>query len=80
MIEIAIILSVCLAIGKWLKTREWYPNSAIPAGIIVLAIALNLLNAFLFGGDILEAGRDGFIQAIFATGLHSATKNATQRN
>lgn len=79
MIEIGIIIALVLAVGGWLKTRIWYPNSYIPAAVILSAIALNLLNAFLFGGDLLEAGKLAFIEGIAAIGIHSATKNTVEK-
>lgn len=78
MIEIALIIALCLAIGRWLKTRTWYSNSAIPAAVVLSAIALNLINAYLFGGDLLEAGKLAFIEGLAAIGIHSGVKNTVQ--
>jgi hypothetical protein len=78
MIEMVIIIALVMAIGGWLKMQEWYPNSAIPAAIVFMAITLNLLNAFLFGGDLLQAGKLAFIEALAAIGIHSGLKNTFQ--
>lgn len=79
MIEIGIIIALVLAVGRWLKTRDWYPNSSIPAAIVILAVVFNLVNALLFGNligdDLLEAGRNGLIQGLGAIGIHSGVKN-----
>jgi hypothetical protein len=78
MIEMVIIIALVMAIGGWLKVQQWYPNSAIPAAIVFMAVALNLINAFLFGGDLLEAGKLAFIEALAAIGIHSGIKNTFQ--
>lgn len=79
MIEIGLIIAICLAVGKWLKTSDFFPNFAIPAAVVVLAIVLNLANAFLYGdGDSLEAGKMALIEALAAIGIHSGVKNTIQ--
>jgi hypothetical protein len=78
MIEIVIVIALVMAIGGWLKVQGWYPNSAIPAAIVFMAVALNLINAFLFGGDLLEAGKLAFIEALAAIGIHSGIKNTIE--
>lgn len=80
MIEIGIILAIVMAIAGWLKTQDWYPNSAIPVAVVVLAIVFNLANAFLFGnGDLLDAGKLALIEALAAIGIHSGIKNTIGR-
>lgn len=78
MIEIGLVIAVVMAIGGWLKTQEWYPNSFIPLAIVVLAVAFNLGNALLFHGDFLEAGKLAFVEALGAVGIHSGMKNTFQ--
>ncbi|MGG4499178.1 hypothetical protein [Brevibacillus reuszeri] len=78
MIEIGLVIAVVMAIGSWLKVQEWYPNSFIPLAIVVLAVAFNLANAFLFHGDFLEAGKMAFIEALGAIGIHRGMKNTFQ--
>ena len=51
------------------------PNSFIPLAIVVMAVAFNLANAFLFHGDFLEAGKLAFVEALGAIGIHSGMKN-----
>ncbi|MED1789272.1 hypothetical protein P4V47_17590 [Brevibacillus laterosporus] len=60
--------------GAWLKTRSWFPNDYIPLAIVVMAVAYNAINALLFGGDLLEAGKMAFIEATAAIGIHSGVK------
>lgn len=79
MIEIGLVVAVVMAIGGWLKTREWYPNNAIPLAIVTLAVAFNLVNALLFGGDLLESGKLAFIEICAAIGIHSGVKNSFQK-
>lgn len=78
MVEIGLVIAVVMAIGGWLKTQEWYPNSFIPLAIVVLAVAFNLGNALLFHGDFLEAGKLAFVEALGAVGIHSGMKNTFQ--
>lgn len=79
MIEMVIIIAIVLAVGKWLKTEKKFPNKFIPASIVILAVVLNIVNAWLFGEgiiDLKEAGKLGFIAGVGAIGLHSGTKNS----
>jgi len=78
MIEIGLVIAAVMAIGAWLKKQDWYPNQYIPLAIVVLAVAFNLLNALLFHGDLLEAGRMAFIEICGAIGIHSGIKNTFQ--
>lgn len=78
MIEIGIVIAVVMAIGGWLKTQDWYPNSMIPLAIVFLAVAFNLGNALLFHGDFLEAGKLAFVESLGAIGIHSGMKNTFQ--
>ncbi|WP_103110499.1 hypothetical protein [Brevibacillus reuszeri] len=78
MVEIGLVIAVVMALGGWLKGQEWYPNSLIPVAIVLLAVAFNLGNAFLFHGDFLEAGKLAFIESLAAIGIHSGAKNTFQ--
>ncbi|GEB35323.1 hypothetical protein [Brevibacillus parabrevis] len=78
MIEIGLVIAVVMAIGGWLKGKEWYPNSFIPLAIVVLAVVFNLANALLFHGDYLEAGKMAFVESLAAIGIHSGMKNTFQ--
>lgn len=79
MIEIGLMVGLVLAIAGWLKTEGWYPNKFIPLAVVVLMVAFNLINAWLFGGDYLEAGKLAFIEALAAIGIHSGMKNTLQK-
>ncbi|AGR47372.1 hypothetical protein EMERY_30 [Brevibacillus phage Emery] len=79
MIEIGIVIAVVMASGAWLKTRNWFPNDYIPLAIVVMAVAYNAINALLYGGDLLEAGKIAFLEATAAIGIHSGTKNSFQK-
>jgi hypothetical protein len=79
MIEIGLVIGVVMAIGKWLKTQEWYPNSYIPVAVVFLTVGFNIVNAFLFGSvELLDAGKLAFIEICGAIGIHSATKNTLE--
>jgi hypothetical protein len=75
MIEIGIVIGVVMAIGVWLKKETWFPTKFIPLAIIFLAVLFNVLDAWLFNGDLREAGKTAFIEALSAIGIHSGTKN-----
>lgn len=79
MIEIGLVIAVVMAIAGWLKKEERFPNRFIPAAIVVMAVAFNLANAYLFGGDYLEAGKLAFIEICAAIGIHSGLKNSFQK-
>ncbi|AUM64329.1 hypothetical protein C0R09_07160 [Brevibacillus laterosporus] len=79
MIEIGIVIAVVMASGAWLKTRSWFPNDYIPLAIVVMAVAYNAINALIYGGDLLEAGKIAFLEATAAIGIHSGTKNSFQK-
>ncbi|MGG3873152.1 hypothetical protein [Brevibacillus laterosporus] len=79
MIEIGIVIAVVMASGTWLKTRSWFPNDYIPLAIVVMAVAYNAINALIYGGDLLEAGKIAFLEATAAIGIHSGTKNSFQK-
>ncbi|MED1850366.1 hypothetical protein P4V33_01740 [Brevibacillus borstelensis] len=79
MIEIGLVIAIVMSIGAWLKSWERYPNSMIPLAIVVMAVAFNLGNALLFGGDLLEAGKLALIESLAAIGIHSGTKNTFEK-
>lgn len=79
MIESGIVVAVVMAIAAWLKTNTKYPNHMIPLAIVVMTVAFNLGNAYLFGGDFLEAGKLAFIEALAAIGIHSGMKNSFEK-
>lgn len=78
MIEMGLVVAVVMAIATWLKSNTKYPNSMIPLAIVAMTVAFNLINAQLFGGDFLEAGKMAFIEALAAIGIHSGVKNTFQ--
>lgn len=79
MIEIGLVIAVTMAVGAWLKKQNWYPNQFIPLAIVVLAVAFNLVNALLFSGDLLEAGKLAFVEIVGAIGIHSGMKNSFEQ-
>ncbi|MGG3884370.1 hypothetical protein [Brevibacillus panacihumi] len=79
MIEIGVMIALVLAIAGWLKSEVWYPNKFIPLAVVVLMVTFNLINAWLFGGDYLEAGKIAFIEALAAIGIHSGLKNSFEK-
>lgn len=78
MIEMGLVIAVVLAIAAWLKSEAGFPNKYIPLSVVVMTVTFNLINAWLFGGDYLEAGKLAFIEALAAIGVHSGVKNTLQ--
>ncbi len=78
MIELVVIIAIVMAIAGWLKRQPWISNGLIPLAVVVMAVAFNLINAYLFGGDLLEAGKMAFITAVSAIGIHSGIKNTLE--
>lgn len=76
MIEIGLVIAVVIAISAWLKRQTWYPNQFIPLAVVVMAVGFNEINALLFGGDLLEAGKLAFIEILGSIGIHSGMKNS----
>lgn len=79
MVEISLVVAVVMSIAAWLKSQEWYPNSLIPLAVVIMAVVFNLINALLFGGDLLDAGKLAFVEALAAIGIHSGMKNTFER-
>lgn len=79
MIEIGLVIAIVMSIGAWLKAQHWFPNGWIPFTIVVMSVLLNLINTLLFGGDMLEAGKMAFIEALAAIGIHSGLKNSFEK-
>lgn len=63
MIPVEYVIATSMALVNLFK--KYVPAGAVPFATILTAIIFNLLNAFLFGGDFLMAGKDAFI----ATGI-----------
>ena len=73
-----------IEIGLWRQEHGWKhgagpQNDYIPLAIVVMAIAYNAINALLFEGDLLEAGKKAFIEATASIGIHSGVKNSFQK-
>lgn len=67
MVEIQYIVAFAMGVINIFKDR--LPKSVVPFAAIGLSVVLNLLNAYIFGGDLLTAGKDGFVIAGIMVGL-----------
>jgi len=72
MIPIEYIIAFAMAIVNVIKKRipETY-SDLIPFIAFIFSISCNMVNALLFGGDILIAGKDAFIAAGVALAMFS---------
>ena len=70
MIDIEIIVAFAMAITNLFKDK--LKVAAVPFVSIAIAIALNLINAALFGGDLVLAGQEAFVTAGIVVGLFNA--------
>lgn len=79
MIEIQYVVAFAMAVTNVIKT--FVPEKGkvfIPFIAIVLSIAFNLLNAFAFGGDILEAAKVGFVTGGIMIGMFATPEQITK--
>ncbi len=67
MIQLTYVLGFAMAIVNVFKGN--IDKRITPFVALFLVIAFNVVNAFLFGGDLLAAGRDAFIQGGIAIGM-----------
>ena len=67
MIGIQYVVAFALALTNVFKA--YVPAKAVPFIAIIVTIAFNVLNATIFGGDILLAGREAFISGGITAGL-----------
>jgi hypothetical protein len=73
MIELAYIIGFAMAVVNAFKRSIPERFSAfVPFIALFIAIVCNIINALLFGGDILIAGRDAFISAGIVVGMFAA--------
>jgi hypothetical protein len=70
MVEILYVVAFAMAVVEALKDK--LPTRLLPFAAIGIVIILNLLNCLLFGGDLIEAGRDAFISGGIAVGIFAA--------
>ena len=70
MIGIEIVVAFAMAITNLFKDK--LKVAVVPFVSIAIAIALNLANAALFGGDLILAGQEAFITAGVVVGLFTA--------
>ena len=70
MVEIVYVVAFSMAIVEAAKDK--LPVRLLPFIAIGIAVVLNLFNCFLFGGTLLEAGRDAFISGGIAVGIFAA--------
>lgn len=70
MISIEIVVALAMAITNTFKNR--LSVATVPFVSIAIALILNLVNAALFGGDLLLAGQEAFITSGIIVGLFNA--------
>lgn len=80
MLNIEYIVALTIAISEFLKRMTGDKLDDKLTGFIALFIGagLNAGNAYLFGGDIVLAAKEGFIAAFAAVGIFSVGKNTLQ--
>lgn len=76
MIELAYIIGTAMAVVNTFKSK--LPAHVVPLIAVVIAIAMNVSAAYLFGYDPLQAGKDAFVGAGIVVGLFAS--NDTQSN
>lgn len=77
MIEVSYIIGLSMALVNLFKKN--IPSNIVPLASVALAIVLNIANAFLFGGNLAESGKDAFISAGILVGLFAASDKASNR-
>lgn len=80
MLEIEYVVALTIALSEFIKRATGDKLDDKLTGFIALFIGagLNALNAYLFGGDIAQAAKEGFIAAFAAVGIFSVSKNTLQ--
>ena len=80
MLDSYIIVGLVMVIVGVLKTLKPFVAGRgkllIPLLVFFVAGALNVINAIVFGGQILQALKDGFILGAAAGGIYSMGKSA----
>lgn len=67
MIPVEYIIAMSMSLVNIFK--KYLPSATVPFVTIIVAILFNVLNAFLFGGEFLLAGRDAFISTGIFVGM-----------
>lgn len=70
MVEMEYIIAFSMAVVNVMK--KYVSKEAVPFLTILFAIGFNLLNAALFGGDALLAGKEAFVGAGISVGMFVA--------
>jgi len=80
MLDSYIIVGMVMVLVGVVKTFSLFTSIRgkllIPLLVFAIAGALNVLNAFVFGGTILQALKDGFVLGAAAGGIYSMGKAA----
>ncbi|MHB9145617.1 MAG: hypothetical protein ACYC5Y_09830 [Symbiobacteriia bacterium] len=76
MLEMQYIVGLVMALVQVLKL--WVRPEYLPLLAVALGGVLNTVNAVLFGGNVLEAVKDGIVAAGLAIGIFSGVKNTFQ--
>jgi len=83
MLDSFIIVGLTMVIVNIFKTYEPFKTKRgklyIPLLVFVTAALLNVLNALIFGGELLTALRDGFILGAAAGGIYSMGKKQMEK-
>lgn len=70
MIELQYIIGTSMALTNVVKKR--IPKAAVPIVAVGFSVALNMLNAYIFGGDMHEAASLAFVSGGITAGLFVA--------
>ncbi|GAW28159.1 hypothetical protein [Carboxydocella sp. ULO1] len=76
MLPVELVMALTVGFTESLKQTFRIPKQWLWLLVIALGAALNGLNAWAFGGPVLEAVKEGIIGAATASGIYGLTKAA----
>lgn len=78
MLDSFVIVGLTMVIVNVIKTYKPFKTQRgrliVPLLVFIVAAILNVINALLFGGELLEAFRDGLVFGASAGGIYSMGK------
>jgi hypothetical protein len=84
MLDSFIIVGLTIVIVNIIKTVKVFEGTTckltIPLIVFFVACVLNVVNALVFGGDLLSALKDGLVLGAAAGGIYSMGKAAIDSN
>jgi len=67
LVEIEYVVALAMGITNLFKPKV--PVAVVPFATIIIALALNIVNALIFGGEVTLAGKDALITSGIMAGL-----------